>query len=166
MRMQDVCQALCALMRTRGIPALLRYPDEGRRERDKPLVVVSLRDMESKAPGFGNYVGERVSLATNAREELFAQRVTLGFSLDIYSPRTCGEAGIWDLMEGLMGLLPTQMPEGLSLQKLVWKDMTYDRSCDMFCRAGSLICELLLMQVRAEDGSFLDFEVKGGMTLA
>lgn len=166
MRLQDLCEALCSLMCARGIPAMLHYPAERRKQRDEALVVISLREMDAQTPGFGNYVGERVSPETKEREEIYAQRVKLGFALDLYSPKQCGEAGIWSLMEKLLGLLPEQLPVGLSLKTMLWKDMSYDRSCDMFCRAGSLLCEALLYTVRAEDGSFLDFEVKGGMTLA
>ena len=98
-------------------------------------------------------------------EERYGQKVSVRFALDLYSPRKIGEDGLQGLMNQVAEALAQEGPAGLHVREVTWEKTSYDRSCDMLTRAGEELCEGLLCAVRDVDGSFLSFEVRGGLTL-
>lgn len=159
-------EGLVKLLKTAGLSAMEAFPATERHRWEKPLLVVSVKEFGAKEPGLGSYLGERWKSETQSFEEVYGQWVSIRFSLDLYGPKSGGEAGFAQTIDRVCELFSASAPMGLSVLELNFGEMEYDRSCDLLKRQGSLSCEGLLYALRAEDGSFTDFEVRGGITLA
>ena len=157
--------AMTELLRRHDIEAISAFPDEMRKCYDTPVVLVSLKEVQSESAGFQQYLGERFQEDRQAWEEVYGQKIKVCFGLDIYSPRSYGEHGTQEMMDRLTNAFGKETPAGLSLTELSWKGSNYNRSCNMFQRGGEALCEGLLYLVKDPDGSFLSFEVRGGITL-
>lgn len=158
-------EAVVSLLQSRGIRTLAAFPATARRQQREAVAVVSLQEFHAEAPGFCNYLGERFEVETNAWQEVYGQAVSLRFALDLYGPRDGGEAALQALMDKISDVFTTEKPAGLSVSGLSWGEMNYDRSCDLFCRNGNLLCEGTIYALYDVDGSFLSFEMRGGITL-
>lgn len=159
-------EGLVKLLQAGGLTFMEAYPSSERRRWEKPLLVVSVKEFVAKEPGLGSYLGERWKRETQSFEEVYGQWVSIRFSLDLYGPKSSGEAGFAETMDRVCELFSASAPMGLSVLELKFGEIKYDRSCDLLNRQGSLLCEGLVYALRAEDGSFSDFEVRGGITLA
>ena len=158
-------QTLVEHLAAQGIKVLAAWPKEDRVRYTSPLVVAELLAVSTEEAGFGHYLGERYAQEFQRWEERYGQKVSVRFALDLYSPRAIGEDGLQSLMDQVAGALVQEGPAGLHVREVTWGKTSYDRSCEMFTRAGEVLCEGLLCAVRDESGSFLSFEVKGGLTL-
>jgi len=158
-------QALLDHLAAAGIRVLAAWPKEDRVRYESPLVVVDLRTLTTEEAGFQHYLGERFSQENQRWEERYGQKIAVCFALDLYSPRKIAEDGLQRLMDQIADALAQEGPAGLHVREVSWGKTSYDRSCDMLTRAGEVLCEGLLCAVRDEEGSFLSFEVRGGLTL-
>ena len=156
-------RAVTEQLNRNGIPAVSAFPEGRRPSLDRPLVAVSLKELEAEGAGFQNYLGSRYSPERQVWEELYGQRVKALFSFSLYSPRSYGEAGCVELGEGLAERLRQEAPAGLGVRSLSWGPIQHDQSCNCYLRKGEALCEGLLYSVKEEGGSFLNFEVRGGM---
>lgn len=156
---------LLSLLKSNGILAMEAFPSQTRRLQEEPLVLVSVKELHADASGFLNYLGVRFDSGRETWDEIYGQSLRLHFALDLYSPKKEGEIGMQGLMDRISELLTTQSPSELSLCELSWGEFRYEKSCDMFLRKGTLLCEGMLYRRQDDEGGFLSFEVKGGMTL-
>ena len=159
-------EGLVKLLRAGGMTAIEAFPASERKRWEKPFLVVSVKEFVAKEPGIGSYLGERWKEETQSLEEVYGQWVSIRVSLDIYVPNSEGEAGLGETVDRVCELFSATTPLGLSVLELKFGETKYERSCDMLKKQGSLSCEGLMYALRKEDGSFTDFEVRGGITLA
>lgn len=159
-------EQLITFFQTAGLSAMAAFPSTERFRWESPLLVVSVKEFSLREPGLGSYLGERWNKETKRVEEVYGQWVTIRFSLELYGPKKGGVATLSETVDRVCSLVLDGTALGCSVLEWKFGEIEYDRSCDMLKRQGSLICEGLLYALRAEDGSFTDFEVKGGITLA
>lgn len=159
-------EGLVRLLKEGGLSAMEAFSSAERRRWEKPVLVVSVKEFAAKEPGLGSYLGERWKAETQSFEEVYGQWVSIRFSLDLYGPKSGGDAGFAETIDRVCELLSGKAPMGLSVLELNFGETKYDQSCDLLRRQGSLACEGLLYALQAEDGSFNDFEVRGGITRA
>lgn len=159
-------EKLIAFFQTAGLTAMAAFPSTERYRWERPILVVSVKEFSLRESGLGSYLGERWNKDAQRMEEVYGQWVAIRFSLDLYGPRKGGEAKLSETLDRVCWLVSDGTALGCSVLEWKFGEIEYDRSCDMLKRQGSLLCEGLLYARRAEDGSFTDFEVKGGITLA
>ena len=114
--------------------------------------------------GFQNYLGQVYDSAAGAWRERYGQRITVTFGLDLYSPRSAGEEGCRLLLDQAAGAFQTGGPGGLTVEKWSMGEPVFDKESGMFRGRLSAVCRGTLEAVSDEGGTFLGFEVKGGLT--
>jgi len=67
--LEKIRQAMADYLNSHGVEALTAWPMEPRRERDVPVVVVSLRGCKAGPSGFQDYLGERYNEDTGQWED-------------------------------------------------------------------------------------------------
>lgn len=155
---QELRRALAEYLEGKGLEAVTAW-GEGRRPRPGGVIAaVSLRGMESGEPGFQSYLGERYNGESGCWEELYGKRVELTFGLDLYAA-TAEEvqAGLDVLSAALSGGGPEGMePVGFSTGETLYRQAERQYFCPVQARFG-----VWAVAAAREDGSFLDFEVRG-----
>lgn len=155
---EEVRARLCAYLKEKGLAAVDAWTEIPRRQPGQPVAAVSLRALESGPPGFQNYLGERWDEAKGQWLELYGKKVILTFGLDIYAA-TADKArtGLELLSAALEGEGPGGLrPTGFSAGEVAYRP----ESKQYVCPAEARFSAWAVMEA-GEDGSFLDFEVKG-----
>ena len=155
--MEELRSLLADHLKSHGLAAVTAWEDTPRTRPDKAVAAVSLRALESGPPGFQNYLGERFDEKTGQWLELYGKKAELRFGLDLYAATAAqvqkGLALLSDaLQEGPGGLRPLGFTAGETQYKADMKRYF----CPVEARFGAWA-----VAVTREDGSFLDFEVKG-----
>ncbi len=163
-QVQKLREAMRAFLEVAGLPILEAWPAGERKRREAPFILVSLKYFHAGGLGFQHYLGERASPG-GGWEEVYGQKVSLRLGLDVYSPRAYGEKGCRELLDGLTGALTGAAPLGLALTELSWGNTGFQKESECFLLPGEALLEGLLYTVTDEAGSFLSFEVRGGITL-
>ena len=153
-------------LQAKGVPCLLAYPTEDRQERQSAFLLLGLERFEGESAGFTSYRGSRPRAGGKDWEEVYGQRVRVVLSLTLCCPRKEGEAGTMALMEQTLQALEGLYPAGLTPGELVWEEVKYDGSARLFRRKGLLECSGLVYAPEGQAEDFLQFEVRGGITLA
>lgn len=156
--LQELRQALAAFLRERGVEAVTAWGPERRMKAGEAVAAVSLRGFESGAPGFQDYLGERYNDQEGCWEELYGKRVELTFGLDLYAATAEGvQAGLDALSAALGEKGPAGLcPVGLSAGETVYQSGSGRYFCPVQARFSAWATA-----VSREEGSFLDFEVRG-----
>ena len=144
-------------LRAHGLSAVTAWEDTPRTRPDKAVAAVSLRSMESGPPGFQNYLGERYDEQTGQWLEIYGKKVELHFGLALYAASaTQVQRGLDRLTDALQEGPGGLQPLGFSAGETVYKSDMKRYFCPVEARFGAWA-----VAVTREDGSFLDFEVKG-----
>ncbi len=155
---RELCRNLTEYLKQNGLSAMGAWPKEKRLRPGKAVVSVSLRKWESGPPGFQDYLGERYDEAAGQWEELYGKRVELTFGLDLYAA-TAEEvqAGVDDLGAAL----GQGGPEGFKLTDFSAGETTYQTEAKRYFCPAQVKFAAWVVALAREDGSFLDFEVRG-----
>jgi hypothetical protein len=155
---QELRQSLAEYLEGQGLSAVTAWEETRRLRPGGVVAAVSLRGMESGPPGFQDYLGERYDEEAGQWEELYGKRVELTFGLDL-SAATAEEvqAGV----DTLAAALDQGGPEGLRPVGLSVGETSYDQSAKRYVCPVQAKFQAWAVAVTREDGSFLDFEVKG-----
>lgn len=145
----------------KGIQALCAFPAEERKRGEQ--VVVSLRRCDSSSAGFSNYLGQIWDKDSRDWQELYGQRVRLTLGLDLYAAVGSGEDAVRATFDRLTTALQEGGPAGLKLLRLSCGETVFDRQERRYRCPAQAVYDAVLYAVRQEDGSFMDFEVKGEM---
>lgn len=156
--LQELRDALAAFLRERGLEAVTAWGPEGRLRAGEPVAAVSLRGFESGPPGFQDYLGERYNEDSGCWEELYGKRVELTFGLDVYAASAEGVQAGLDVLHAALGERgPAGLrPVGVSVGETVYQSGSGRYFCPVQARFSAWAAA-----VSREDGSFLDFEVRG-----
>ena len=155
---QELRQRLAQHLEGKGLEAVTAWGEVRRQRPGGAVAAVSLRAMESGQPGFQNYLGERYNAESGCWEELYGKRVELTFGLDLYAA-TAEEvqAGLDALSAALSESGPEGMePVGFSTGETVYRQEDRRYFCPVQAKFG-----VWAVAVAREDGSFLDYEVRG-----
>lgn len=156
--LQELRDALAGFLNGRGLEAVTAWGTGRRLRAGEPVAAVSLRGFESGAPGFQDYLGERYNAEAGCWEELYGKKVELTFGLDLYAATAEGvQAGLDRLHEALGEKGPAGLcPVGLFAGETVFQSGSGRYFCPVQAKFSAWA-----VAVSREDGSFLDFEVKG-----
>ena len=155
---QELRQRLAQHLESKGLEAVTAWGEGKRIRPGEAVAAVSLRAMESGQPGFQNYLGERYNEESGCWEELYGKRVELTFGLDLYAA-TAEEvqAGLDALSAALSESGPEGMePVGFSTGETVYRQEDRRYFCPVQAKYG-----VWAVATAREDGSFLDYEVRG-----
>ncbi len=158
-------EMLTAFLTAKGVKAQEAFPERARGRLTKPLVVAGIQSLVAEEAGFQNYLGDRYDEALHRWEERYGQKTEVRIFLELYSPRSQGEKGLRELMDQLAQAFSQEGPAGLWVKELSFGKGSYDRESDLFQAEGDVLCEGLLYSAQDEEGSFLSFEVRGGITV-
>ena len=141
--------------------AIASWPEEGRTDANRPVVLVSLEQMSCASAGLQDYLGQRVDEATGQEKELYGRRVQLTFLLDILAQPGIGAKECRSVFERLLQVLQEESPLGLRVRELTGDEMEYDGKEGLLRLRCHLICAGWLYTTGDEAGSFLDFTLRG-----
>lgn len=154
-------EAMTACLKEQGIEALSAWPKTPRRQLSAPLAVVAVEEVEGESAGFGAYLGQVLPQGWEAQ----GQRLRVRFALDLCSPPQRGEEGCRALLDQVIQASRRAGPGGLRVERWVMGKTQFQEDLGLFCGRLRLECQGLLLEEETEDGAFLGFEVKGGVTI-
>ena len=157
--------AMTEFLKEQGIEALSAWPGDRRPRLAAPLAVVRIKQAEAGPAGFQNYLGQAYDARAGRWTERYGQTVTVRFGVDLYSPESRGETGCQQLLEQVADALQAGGPAGLSVEKWMVGESTFDTGTGLFLGTMQVVCRTLLVAVSDEYGAFLGFEVKGEIQL-
>lgn len=155
---QELGRKLAEYLESKGLDAVTAWGEGKRLRPERVIAAVSLRAMESGPPGFQNYLGERYNGESGCWEELYGKRVELTFGLDLYAATAQEVQAGLDLLSGVLseGGPGGMEPVGFSTGETVYRQEERRYFCPVQARFG-----VWAVAAAREDGSFLDYEVKG-----
>lgn len=155
---EELRQELVSYLKEKGLKAVLAWGEEKRQRPDRATVAVSLRGMECKGSGLQDYLGERFDREKGQWEELYGRTVELTFGLDVYASAAREvQRGVELLTAALDRDGPGEMQvKELSVGETVYREESRGYLCPVRGRFDAWA-----VAVDREDGTFLDFEVKG-----
>lgn len=155
--LQEMRRRLVEFVGENGLEAVAAWGPEGRSRSGRAVVAVSLRGVESGPPGFRDYLGERYDPEGGCWEELYGKRVELTFGLDVYGESAEEVHRGLDVLGGLL----ERGPEGLRPVGFSAGETGYDGECKRYRCPVQARFSVWATAVSREEGSFLDFEVRG-----
>lgn len=155
---QELQTALVAFLQAHGLTAVTAWSEERRLRPGQAVAAVALRALECAQPGFQDYLGERYNESTGAWEELYGRKAGLTFGVDLYGATAeTVRAGV----NALSLALSREGPEGLRPVELHVGETVYQENARRYMCPAQVKFTAWLAAVTGEEGSFLDFEVKG-----
>lgn len=155
---QELRQELVSYLKQKGLDAVPAWREEKRQRLGKATAAVSLRGMECKGSGLQNYLGERFDREKGQWEELYGRTVELTFGLDMYAG-TAEE--VQRGLDVLTAALDREGPGGMKVKELSVGETVYREGTRGYVCPVQGRFEVWAVAVDREDGSFLDFEVRG-----
>ena len=151
--------AVTDLLTAGGIPAMGAFPKVDRVHRTRPLAVVGVREVAVTPAAFGDCLGD------SSQGELLGQQVRATVRLTLYSPPETGEEGCRQLLDQTAGVIFRGRPGGLRPEKWVMGETSFDQTRGMFRAELIAVYGGMLTAVTTGETFFLDFAVKGGLTI-
>ncbi|MBR5534809.1 MAG: hypothetical protein IKU62_08190 [Ruminiclostridium sp.] len=152
-------EAMTDLLTAQGIPSMTAFPKEDRVRWTQPLAVVGVKEVAVTSAAFGDCLGD------NAQGEILGQQARVTFRLTLYSPPETGEEGCRQLLDRTAGALFRGSPGGLRLEQWVMGETSFDQTRGMFRADLTATYHGMLAAVVTGETFFLDFAVKGGLTI-
>ena len=152
-------EAMTDLLAAQGIPAMGSFPKADRVHRTQPLAVVGVKEVSVTPAAFGDCLGD------SPEGELLGQQARVTFRLALYSPPEAGEEGCRQLLDQATGALFRGSPGGLRLEKWVMGEISFDQTRGMFRADLTAQYHGMLRLVVTGESFFLEFAVKGGLTI-
>lgn len=159
--LDKIREHLCQSLVEAGIPAVTAWSKENKKRMDGPVAAVSLRGCEGWNGGFQDYLGERYNADSQRWEELYGKRAKFTFGLDLYSAAKDGAAQCQKVFDRIADLFQEGTPAGLKLINLSREETVYDEGLGLFRCGVEAVCSAYLYAVAEENGTFVDFEVRG-----
>ena len=155
---QELRQELAGYLTEHGLEAVPAWREEKRQRMGNAVAAVSLRGMECKGSGLQDYLGERFDRESGQWEELYGKTVELTFGLDVYAS-TAEE--VHRGLEVLTAALDRDGPGGMKVVELNVGEPSYKQESKGYMCPVQGRFQVWAVAVDREDGSFLDFEVRG-----
>lgn len=154
---QELRQALCAYLNSRGLTAVTAWDETPRKRPDGAVAAVSLRALDSGGAGYQNYLGERYDEALGQWVELYGKQVELTFGVEL-TAATAEKvlSGLEALGAALDGGPEGMVPCGWSAGETVYQAESRRYFCPVQARFKAWAAA-----AAREGETFLDFEVRG-----
>ena len=152
-------EAVTDLLTAQGIPAMTAFPKADRVCQTQPLAVVGVKEVAVTPAAFGDCLGDA------PQGEILGQQVRVTVRLALYSPPEAGEEGCRQLLDKAAGTLFRGRPGGLRLEQWVMGETAFDQTRGMFRAELTAKYHGMLTAVVTGETFFLDFAVKGGLTI-
>ena len=152
-------EAVTDLLTAQGIPAMGVFPKADRVPPSQPLAVVGVKEVAVTPAAFGDCLGE------DPQGETLGQQVRVTVRLALYSPPEAGEEGCRQFLDKAAGALFRGRPGGLQLERWVMGETAFDQTRGMFRADLTARYRGMLTAAAAGETFFLDFAVKGGLTI-
>ena len=152
-------EAMIDLLAARGIPSVGAFPKKDRVRWTDPMAVVGVKEVAVTPAAFGDCLGD------SPEGEVLGQQVRVTFRLALYSPPETGEEGCRQLLDQVAGVIFRGHPGGLRLEKWVMGHVAFDQTGGMFRAELTAVYHGLVAAVTTGETFFLDFAVKGGLTI-
>lgn len=159
--LNSVRSQMAGFLKNEGLPACCAWPEGG--IGTTPMVVVSLRNCQTGPGGFHEYLGERMNQELGLWEELYGRKARITLGLDICAGAELGEHAIETTYARLVEALSANGSQGLLIQEVTCGETVYDKAARMLKRSVQAVYTAYLYAVMREDGTFIDFEIKGGV---
>ncbi len=157
----ELQESMTTFLKDKGLAVLSAWPKERYAPFPQPTVVVKIKQMESTAASFQNYLGEGYDPDLGKWVEHYGQKLRVSFSLLLYSPEQVGEEGCRRLLADLALSLQQGGACGLTVEKWSVGETRFERENGMFCGTAVVVCSAVLLMKRDAFGCFLDFVLKG-----
>lgn len=152
-------EAVTDLLTAQGIPAMGNFPKADRVHPSQPLAVVGVKEVAVTPAAFGDCLGE------DPQGETLGQQVRVTVRLALYRPPETGEEGCRQLLDKAAGTLFQGRPGGHRLEQWVMGETAFDQTRGMFRADLTARYHGMLTAVVTGETFFLDFAVKGGLTI-
>jgi len=161
MRAEAIQENLASFFCERGVEAVASWPEKDRADAKRPVVLVSLEQMNCVTAGMQDYLGQRLDEVTGQEKELYGRRAQLTFSLDILASPGTGAKACRAVFDHLLQVLQEEKPLGLRVRELTGDEMEYDGKEGLLRLRCHLVCAGWLCTTGNEAGTFLDFTLRG-----
>ena len=160
--LNQIRDAVIAALQAGGLAAAAAFPAERAKRYACPVAAVAVETAESRAVGFGSYLGEETDPETGLPREVYGRQLEAEIAVDVRGERAADcEAGCETAAAVLLGGLPSGIRPG----ELRWEALAWERETGMFLRRGRLQCRAAFVARSQGDGTaFLDFILKGVLT--
>ena len=159
--LNQVRGAVIAALTGGGLTAVAAYDGKAKRY-PGAVVAVDVAEATGKTMAFCSYLGKTYDEATGTVKELYGRQLTVGIALEVRAPAA---ADCETVMETTSELLMSTLPSGLRPGEQSWEAVSWDRDNQLFLRRGRVSCKAYFTaETGQEDGTFLDFILKGVMT--
>lgn len=159
--LEHVRQHMADYLNGQGVSAVTAWPGMLRREREEPVVAVSLRGCRAEPAGFQNYLGQQLDEGTGRWEERYGRKAELTFGLDIYAPERMDGEKVQKTFDDLARALILGGPAGLSVDSFSCGQTVWDGESRRLKRPVEAVCTAWLCAVSDVGGAFTDFELRG-----
>lgn len=149
------------LLESYGLRAITAMEAESRKRWDGPVVTVSLSRVVCAAGGFRDYLGLRSNPDTGLEDELYGRGVELTLALDIYAPRSGGEAACQETLAVVAEAAACRGIGGMTALELTAGQVEFLEKDGLYHLPVSCVCKGWLVAAVDSSGTFADFEVKG-----
>ena len=154
--LDTIIGALADVLTEGGVNAVREYPGTRPVRRDEPVVCVGVKSGRLTGSGMGEYIGTDKTDGM----EIYALRLELVISMDIFAPVDFS-GGCISVLEKISSLLPV-FPAGIKPAAIVSGEVSPDFDTEMLRCNTELHCTAsLTCQADEETGEFLDFKLKG-----
>ena len=159
--LEDLRQRLVDYLNNGGVPSVAAWEKEERVSRDGAISAVSLRGCTGGPAGFQDYMGEFWEEEKGCWVERYGRRAELTFGLDVWAPRSGGEAACATLFSRIAQVLTLGGPEGMRLKEISCGETEFDEREGLFHCSVRAVGTVFLRAKTDESGMFTDFTVKG-----
>ena len=152
-------EAVTDLLIAQGIPAMGAFPRRTGSTGPGLWRWWGVKEVAVTPAAFGDCLGD------SPEGEVLGQQARVTVRLTMYSPPETGEEGCRQLLDQTAGILFRGRPGGLRLEKWVMGETAFDQTRGMFRAELTAVYHGMLTAVTAGETFFLEFAVKGGLTI-
>jgi hypothetical protein len=159
---EHLTREVAGWLREQGVKVREGWSGKLRLPLSRPEVVVTVRRCEGQPSALARYLGERFDPETGLWQEFYGRQLTVELGLDVYAPEQAGGEELAAALDGLLGALGAEPPQGIQVEKLTCGQVVWDRDQRCLRQEVTAACAVRLEAVAREGTAFLDFELRGG----
>ena len=155
---EQLVEELAGHLKEAGLDAVTAWQEESRARAGDAVVSVSLRGVKSRESGFQGYLGERYNEELGRWEDRYGKELEITFALDVWGA-TARQVRMG--AEKLRLSMEQGGPEGMTAVEFSSGETGYDSRERRYVCPAQAVFRVWAEIWTGEEGSFLDFEVRG-----
>lgn len=159
----SVVEEICAALAGEGATAVAAYTGASMKNYAVPVFAVGMAGTSAGTIGMCSYLGEQENAERGTICEIYGKRMKMHIAMDIYAPRTGGQAVCAQQYEILQRAMLQKLPRGLRTEEISSGEIGFDSATGMFRQRCTATMEAYFTAQSDESGLLLDFELKGVM---